>query len=273
MMAKLRYVQWLNKSPSVLSTQDGRNIEIWEFNYQNNNAVLSEWATHFRNMYCSDSEIDTLRTSLVSRKDFLLNEKFPDSGRGGAKIRSGDFAELLIADLLEYLEDYWVPRTRYDRKTRRNTSTFGCDVIAMKQMDPSKPSSKDVILVVEVKAQFNQNKKISISPRLQDAVDDSKKDPIRRGESLLAMKARFIDRGDNASVKKIGRFQEISNYPCVEQYGAAACFTDNKFDVKKISSTDASSYPQNNSLRLLVIRGKNMMDFANALYERAANEA
>ena len=272
-MAKLQYVQWLNKSPNILSTQDGRNIEIWEFNYQNNNAVLSEWAAHFRNMYCLDSEIDVLRSSSESKRDFLLNKKFPDSGRGGAKIRSGDFAELLVADLLEYLEDYWVPRTRYDRKTRRNTSTFGCDVIALKQLDPDKPSSKDVIFVVEVKAQFNQNQKKPILPRLQDAVEDSKLDPIRRAESLLAMKARFLDRGDVTSVKKIGRFQEISNHPCDEKYGAAACFTDNKFDANEISLTDATSYPPNNDLRLLVIKGKNMMDFTNALYERAADEA
>ncbi len=272
-MAKLQYVQWLNKTSNVISTQDGKNIEIWEFNHKNNDIILSEWANHLRNIYCSDSEIDKLRSSSESRKDFLLNMKFPDSGRGGAKIRSGDFAELLVADLLEYLENYWVPRTRYDRKTRRNTSTFGCDIIAMKQKSPNKPSNQDVIFVVEVKAQFNQNPHASIEPCLQKAVDDSKKDPIRRSESLMAMKARLIDRGDMDSVKKIGRFQEISNYPCIEQYGAAACFTDNKFNTKKISSTDASSYPSYNVLRLLVVKGKSMMDLVNALYERAANEA
>lgn len=268
-----QYVQWLKKEKLTLSTQDGRNVEVWDFDYQSNDAILSEWAKHFRNMYCDDKEIDSLKAPSESRKDFLLNNKFPDSNQSGAKIRSGDFGELLVADLLEYLENYWVPRTRYDRKIRKNTSTFGCDVIAMKQQDLKNPSSNDEILVVEVKAQFNQRKSTAILPRLQDALEDSKIDPIRRGESLVAIKARLKDTGEIDKVKRINRFQELSNFPCIEKYGAAACFTDNKYDTNKISKTDGSSYPANNLLRLLVIKGKNMMDLVNALYERAADEA
>lgn len=272
-MSKLQYIDWFKLKDDKLTTKDGLEIEQWEFNYEENEQIMSEWAKHFRNMYCNDSEIDTLKNPLQTRKEFLLDIKFPDNGQGGAKIRSGDFAELLVADLLEYLERYWVPRTRYDRKIRRNTSTFGCDVIALKQIDYSKPSISDEILVVEVKAQFNQRNNVSILPRLQDAVEDSKEDPIRRSESLQGMKTRLKDRGETELVKRLERFQLISQYPCKERYGAAACFTNDKFDEVNISETDCSDYQNKEWLRLLVIKGKNMMDLVNSLYERAANEA
>jgi len=272
-MAKLQYTDWLIKLPDNLITKDGKEIEQWEFNYLKNETIMSEWATHFRNMYCNDNEIDSLKTPTQSRKDFLLNIKFPDSGQDGGKIRAGDFAELLVADLLEYLENYWVPRTRYDRKIRRNTSTFGCDVIAFKQKDLSTPSSEDEILVVEVKAQLNQRSNVEILPRLQDAIEDSKEDPIRRAESLQGMKTRLKDMGQDNLAKRIERFQLIPNIPCKEFYGAAACFTDNKYDINKISETDCTSYENKDILRLLVIKGKDMMDLVNSLYERAANEA
>lgn len=272
-MEKLEYTNWLNKLPNKLTSKDGKEIELWEFNYLENDTVMSEWAKHFRNMYCDDNEIDFLKTPTQTRKEFLLDKKFPDSGRNGGKIRSGDFAELLVADLLEYIENYWVPRTRYDRKIRRNTSTFGCDVIAFKQTDPHTPLPSDEILVVEVKAQFNQQPKVNIKPRLQDAVDDSKLDSIRRAESLQGIKTRLKDKGKLDLAKRIERFQLISNLPCKEHYGAVACFTDNKYDETQISKTDCSAYPNNKTLRLLVIKGKDMMDLVHSLYERAANEA
>lgn len=271
-MAKLRYVQWLNKSPIVLSTQDGRNIEIWEFNYQNNNAVLSEWATHFRNMYSEDELLDEYRNGTgLSRAEYLLNMVFPDKTDGfGPATRSGDFAELLVADFLEFLQGYWIPRVRYDDKATRNSSTQGSDVVGIKLKKSDEFSKDDELIVFEVKAQFSGN---TAKPRLQDAVDDSNKDITRVGEFLNYTKRRLIRDGNFSKKNIIERFQNISDNPYVEKFGAAAIFDEKVFKTHSISETNCAEHSEKDKLKLLVFSGQEMMSLVHYLYERAANEA
>lgn len=69
--------------------------------------------------------------------------------RFGPATRVGDFSELLVADYIEYVLDYMVPRTRYDRKTNRNESTQGTDLIGYKMGD--KPRKTDEVQLVEIK--------------------------------------------------------------------------------------------------------------------------
>jgi len=49
--------------------------------------------------------------------EYLLKKKFPDHKEApGPSIRSGDFAEILVADYIEYKLGYWCPRQfRYDK--------------------------------------------------------------------------------------------------------------------------------------------------------------
>ena len=58
--------------------------------------VTSNWAKHFRNHYCFDTEIDIFRDGTgYSREEYLNNLKFPTSNRGfGPGIRAGDFGEI-----------------------------------------------------------------------------------------------------------------------------------------------------------------------------------
>ena len=118
----MQYLQWLQKQKDFISCE-GKKIEVFSLlhNSQMNN-IMSEWATHFRNQYCNDSIIDRLKPPSKSRKDYLNEIKFPDKSiTPGPSIRAGDFGEILIADFLEYIENYWVPRTRYnDKNIRQN---------------------------------------------------------------------------------------------------------------------------------------------------------
>ncbi|MCF7955781.1 MAG: hypothetical protein K9M75_08270 [Phycisphaerae bacterium] len=110
-----KHTKWFKDSGERLTTSDGKTVEVWEFCYQKDDDILRDWAKHFRNHYCSDDEIDDLRDGTgLSRSDYLTNMVFPDSSKGfGPRIRSGDFAEILVADFLEYIMQYWVPRFRY----------------------------------------------------------------------------------------------------------------------------------------------------------------
>lgn len=266
------HVKWLIDTGQILKTSDGQDVKILELNHQNCGVTLSSWARHFRNHYCLDTEIDFLRNGTpYSRADYLREIKFPDASiPPGPSIRSGDFGEILIADYLEYVLGYWVPRTRYGDKTVRNESTKGCDIIAFKLIDSESESIDDILAIFEAKSQFTGT---SCKPRLQDAVDDSLKDILRKAESLNAIKQRLYDKGSLSSAAKVERFQNLVDHPYREVYGAAALFTTELFNEETISNTDTQIHPKKNNLVLMVIKGNNMMSLVHELYRRAADEA
>lgn len=265
-----RYLNWLKKVEESLKTIDGKDIEVYEFNHDSDENILSEWAAHFRQQYCDDSLIDRLKAPNQTREDYLLSVKFPDEKKApGPSIRTGDFSEILIADFVEFTKNYWVPRTRYNNKTIRNESTKGSDVIGFKLKNPDSFSSDDCLLIVEVKAGFSNNKKNYY--RLQDAVNDSGKDFIRKAESLNAMKQIFLNKPKEFAI--IERFQQEVDNPYKQIYGASALFDNNVFKSNEINKTDCSQHKKKKDLRLLVISGLNMSDLVNLLYKKAANEA
>jgi len=266
------HTNWFSIIDSDMKSADGKDICLLEYEYDlEDETILSKWAKHFRNHYCFDTEIDILREGTgLSRKDYLLKLKFPTQERGfGPGIRSGDFSEILVADYLEYILDYWVPRTRYGNKTIRDESTKGTDLIGFKLYDENK-TIKDVLIMFEVKAQYSG---IQSKPRLQDAIDDSIKDDLRKAESLNAMKQRLFDKEKTNEVKKVARFQNQVDSPYTSEYGVAALYSNEIYDKNVIISSDTSSHPYNSNLFLIVIKGKDMMKLVHKLYEIAADES
>ena len=266
------HIKWLVDTGKRLKTADGKDIEVWEFQHQGDDDVLSAWAKHFRNHYCFDSEIDYWRRGYkCSRSEYLNSIKFPDyKAAPGPSIRAGDFGEVLVADFLEYLHGYWVPRTRYGDKTIRNESTKGSDIIGFKFLEDGKVSSKDKLAIFEAKTQFSGQKPTA---RLQNAVDGSAKDTARKAESLNAIKQRLHGRNELDSAGKIERFQNEVDHPYTEVYGAVALFENPLFDSDLTSLADASSHPHSGDLALVVIKGDQMMALVHELYRRAADEA
>ena len=129
MCFSFEHMKWLVKSNQQLKTSDGKSVDIFEFRHVKDEQILSAWAKHFRNHYCLDSQIDSLRCGTeYSRAEYLNKIKFPDKSIApGPSIRAGDFAEILAADYLEYILKHWVPRVRYSHKTVSNESTKGSD--------------------------------------------------------------------------------------------------------------------------------------------------
>ena len=266
------HIKWLVDTGERLKTDGGREVGVWEFRHEEDEAVLTAWAKHFRNHYCLDTEIDFLRKgSKYSRAEYLNEIKFPSlKDAPGPSIRAGDFGEVLVADFLEYLFGYWVPRTRYGNKTIRNESTKGCDIIGFKIKKDGEASSEDKLVIFEAKVQFSGEKP---KARLQDAVDGSAKDTTRKAESLNAIKQRLYELNMLGSAEKIERFQNEVDQPYKEIYGAVALFKNPLFDRHLASSTDSSSHPYSGDLVLVVIKGDEMMDLVHDLYRRAADEA
>ncbi len=268
----MKYLKWLKKTDEAIKTSDGKkDVPVYEFAPVTNDSVLSEWAKHFRNHYCLDEKIDRLRDGTgKSRKEYLIDFMFPDKQSApGPSIRSGDFSEVLLADYLEYVLKYWVPRTRFTFKVQRNESVKGCDVIGLKFEDPKKDSPEDILMTIETKAALVSH----TGNRLQEAVDDSAKDLFRRGASLNAIKRRLDDNNDEEGVKKITRFQNIEDRPYRHRYTAAVVTSTDNHKVETLRQTVTSKHPAEGELFLIAIHGKDLMKLVHTLYERAADEA
>jgi hypothetical protein len=271
-VSRPKHLAWLVNTGKTFTTSDKKKVELWELRHTSDAAVISEWARHFRNHYCPDDEIDELRNGTgLSRGEYFRKLVFPDPlVAPGPSIRAGDFAEIIVADYLEYLLKFWVPRTRYEEKAMRNVSTGGTDVIGFIIKKAGSSSPQDNLALYEVKAQLAGKK---ATARLQDAVNGSIKDVVRKSETLNAIKRRLIRRALLADARKVERFQNAVDRPYTETFGAAAVFSKNLVDDSLICATDCTPHPHSKHLRLIVITGESLMKLVGNLYEAAANDA
>lgn len=173
-MAAPDHVAWLEDTGEVIETADGREAEIWVLQHADDAAILSAWATHYRQHYCRDEDLsDLVADTGLSNADFLTNIKFPDAvAAPGPSTRAGDFGEILVADFIEYVLGYWCPRQgRFEFRENRNVPSNGTDVIGF-SFAGDEQSPDDELLVIESKAGFRPTTK----NRLQQAINDSGKD-------------------------------------------------------------------------------------------------
>lgn len=266
------YLKNLKKTGKSLKSTDGKSIEIWELSVPKADPCLGEWAARFRQYYCLDTEIDELRDGTgLSRSEYLVQLVFPDKTKApGPGVRSGDFAELLLADYVEYLLGFWVPRGKYAGKASRDESVKGVDILGFKLVEPGIESPADTLLAFEVKAQLGGGK---YAERLQTAVDDSSKDYLRSAYTLNATKRRLLNARDNEHALVVRRFQNIADRPYVFTSGAAAVLSNESYDEAALQATKTADHENAANLELIVVRGSQLMTLVHALYERAANEA
>jgi hypothetical protein len=265
------YLHHLKQGES-LTLGAGATCEVWELEIPSDAACLSDWASRFRQTYCPDSDLDILREGTgKSRAEYLLELVFPDKGAApGPAIRAGDFAELLVSDFAEFMLGYWVPRGKYAEKGSRDESVKGVDIVGFKCPNPEQPKSADEMLTFEVKAQLSGGK---YSGRLQVAVNDSGKDYLRAGATLAAMKRRMHLAGQQEPMLVVQRFQNAVDRPYRLLSGAAAILSDGAFDADGIKETITAKHNNAGNLRLITVKGKDLMTLAHALYQRAADEA
>lgn len=256
------------KEQEMMVTNQGQKVRVYKLEIDEDEHVLKEWANHLRKHYCSDDELEFLAPSTGrSNQEYLSQIKFPDPTIGiGAATMSGDFAEILVHDYIEFIEDYYTTRTRYDRKVNRNSSTMGSDVLGYKCQDINNPSKDDELEVLEVKAQSSETKPTN---KLQLAVEHSVKDELRLAESLNAEAQRLYHNQRLDEVRKVQRFQNKTDRPYKLLFSAVAVHSSKSFDENLIRLVDISNHPDQN-LNLLVIYSDHLMAFIKGMYERAS---
>lgn len=265
------YLQHLKVAEPV-TLNGGEKCDVWELDVSVDAACLSEWAQLFRQTYCLDNDLDILREGTgKSRAEYLIDLVFPDkSVAPGPAVRSGDFAELLIADYVEFMLGYWVPRSKYAEKGSRDESVKGVDIVGFKCQGLDQLNPTDEMLTFEVKAQLSGGK---YTGRLQTAVNDSGKDYLRAGETLAAMKRRMHVAGQREEMLVVQRFQNAVDRPYRLLSGAAAVLSDGAFDADALKATSVADHNNAGRLKLIAVKGKDLMTLAHALYQRAADEA
>jgi hypothetical protein len=275
-MPLTNHISFFNNTGVILQTTDGKDVEVWEFNHNTDKAILSKWAKHFREHYCKDSDIDNIRRGTsYSRKDYLNMIKFPDSSISpGPSTRAGDFGEILVADFLEFIDNYEIlsRKTRYNNRINRNMSDTGSDVIGFRFINYPNVELADELAIFEAKAKFSGNSN-SAESRLQNAIDDSIKDKLRIAESLNAMKQRFIDKNMDNERSKVERFQNEADRPYKTINGAVALVCNNNYSTKIATTANCGLHPNKVNLRMIIIKGDDMMNLVHELYRRAADEA
>ena len=267
------HLSCLSKRSKHLTTSEGRRIDVWELSVPSTASFLSAWASNFRQHYCPDVEIDGLRAGTgLSRAEYLTQLIFSDKiAAPDPSIRAGDFAELLVADYVEHVLRYWVPRDKYAEKESRNESVKGVDILGFSLSTPQPPAPTDTLLAFEVKAQFSGN---TYAGRLQTAIDDSSKDYLRRAITLNATKRRLLRVGQHDRALVVERFQNMSDRPYVYRSGAAAVLSDAAYDEALLQNeTTVTGHKNAENIELIVIRGRELMKLVHTLYEQASNEA
>jgi hypothetical protein len=265
----MSHTSWFTDTGAALNTADGKRVKILEFTHDaSDTGVMDEWARHFRRHYISDVDLTAeAAANGISKSDFLSGIKFPDDSPMGKSIRSGDFAEILVADYLEYVMGFAVPQTRYDRKQVRNSSLQGTDILAFR-ITAGRVSPQDEMLTCEVKAALSRRS----TDLLQRAVEDSKKDFDKRtAEALNAVKQRLKDRGDIETAAVVERFQNRTDHPYKLTTGAAAVASNSAWD--DVVVTGCSAAHPNSRQFLVVIKGDSLMQLAGQLYQRACATA
>ena len=145
----MEYINGYREEQSLL-TKDGKEIQVRCLEVSENDAVLDEWAAHFREQYRYLDALDMERDGTgISREEFLRDYVFTGQAKPGPATRVGDFCEILVADYIEYIQSYYVPRIRYRSKFNRNTSPQGSDVLGFKL--GTTPSPRDEAIIFEVK--------------------------------------------------------------------------------------------------------------------------
>lgn len=266
------HVSWLYDTGDRQITACGSEIKIWALAPKEDEAVLSAWARHFRQHYISDEDLPGMVDGTgLSNGEYLRNILFPDASQApGPSVRSGDFGEIVVADYVEYLLGYWIPRMlRYQDRWNRNDSTKGCDIIGFKFATDARHHSDDELFILEAKSGMTKTG----ANRLQDAITGSIKDHLREAMTLNAMKQRMLVRGQEDQAAKVKRFQNEAARPFRRIIGAAAILDDEVFAATDLTTADASAHPNAGNLRFIVIRGPSLMRLVHALYERAADEA
>lgn len=265
-MDEPQYIHWLVEEDGI-KIKDNIVIKCYKINYQDDDTILNDWALHIRKNYIDDEilEDDALENSM-SVEQYLHDYVIPQKGESlGSTARSADITEILVADLLEFVFGYSVPRYKLKNRSGKNNPQQGTDVIAYKYYNDDKmPSNKDELVSAEVKAALSKSEYTPI----ENAIVDSKKDEHRLARTIDYCRKRLKELGKKSESDEVKRFlfKPDNNYKII--YSAVGISSIEQVDNVIELSVNGEELGIRKNDKIYFIHGKNLMELAHNIYER-----
>lgn len=262
-----KYINWF-VSENAVTFEDSVPLSCYKLDYKTDETVFDEWALHIRRHYESDSELkDSLSATGMSIEQYLRTYIIPQkSDPLGATSRSNDFTEIMISDLLEFVQGYTVPRCKQDNRSGKSNSEHGTDILAYRYHNAGKtPNPKDELVAVEVKAGLSSD---SYDP-IEEAVTHSQKyDTVRHAHTLNFYRKHFLQKQQVRQAEEIARFQQKSEHDFVLSYIAAAIISREDIPKNVISGIKGQDLMLQKDRQVFLVHGKTLMSLAHEIYER-----
>lgn len=265
-MDKPQYIKWFIEENEI-KIKDNIPIKCYKINYEENEDILNDWALHIRRNYIEDEDLrESASINEMSIEKYLYKYIIPQKHEYlGPSARSADITEILVADLLEFIFNYSVPRYKLINRSGKNNSQQGTDVIAYKYKNADKsPNNKDELIAAEVKARLS----IEEYTPLENAIKDSKKDQIRLARTIDYCRKRLKELGKTQESKEITRFLQKSdnNYKLI--FAAVGISSHENVDKVIELSVSGEELEIKKDDKIFYIHGKDLMRLAHNIYER-----
>ena len=265
-MDKPLYIDWIVEEADV-SIKDGQPIYCYRIDYNNNDEILDNWALHIRRHYRDDSELlDDAAINIMTVEQYLHDYVIPQRTETlGPTARAGDITEIIVADLLEFVHGYSVPRCKQKNRAGKNTLEQGTDIIAYRFFKEDKsPSNKDELVAAEVKASLTGSDYIP----LQSAIIDSKKDDHRLARTIDYYRKKLKNLGYEVESKEISRFLTKPDNDYKIKFLAAGFSSKETVDTEIQIDLAGKEVSIIKGQEIFFIHGRKLMELTHNIFER-----
>ena len=265
-MQRPLYIDWLVEEKNKV-IKNSIPLTCYKLDYSIDESVLDDWALHIRKNYIDDDQLlDDASINDMSVEQYLKEYVIPQKeDELGPTARSGDITEIIVADLLEFVFNYSVPRYKMKNRSGKANSQQGTDVIAYKFYNSDKfPNEKDELIAVEVKGVLSSD---TYDP-IKSAIKDSQKDDHRLARSIDYCRKRLQELGATEESNEVKRFllKPDNNYKL--SFAAAAVSSRETVDDVIVLDVLGEDLEIRSGQKIFYIHGKKLMELAHNIYER-----
>lgn len=260
-----RYVRWLTEETNV-TLSDGTHIPCYRLDHTKDEDALNEWALHLRRHYESDAALaESLAETGLTAAEYLRDYVLPGTQNLAAACRSGDFTEILVSDLLEFVHHYRVPRCKQQNRANKDRSTQGTDIVGYHYANLDEtPSTRDELVAAEVKGLLSSGS----YEVLEKAAKDSQEDEFRLATTLNFYRKQLKGMGNNEEARKIARFQQKSEAQFRIRYLGVGVASIGQIENNLIPNYSSDDLMLSTGHEIFLIHGEKLMTLAHDLYAR-----
>ena len=273
-MKKPKYLKWIVEEEGINfeDYKQSEKLKCYRLSYSKDDTILDDWALHIRRHYERDSDVkESAASHNQSVEEYLNVYDVPQKEERplGPVARSTDLAEILVADIFEFIYKFKVPRVKLMERFGKNNSQLGTDIIAYKfDKGLKEPNEKDVCIAIEVKALLNGKTPGEAAKTIEEAVKDSKLDEYRFGITIDASRKRCKRFGMKSRAQELARFQVETEHPYRMVYIGAAVTSLSNIEENVIVGAKGEDLLFKTNQYALYIHGTDLMALAHEIYER-----